>query len=186
MFFKCMKVALLIFASWVTLNCNSEKQINEKSNIGRNITSSEDNDVKKTTSNSPNSNDLLVYAYSFKVNQVDISKAINDSLNNFQIEKIFHDGSEDTLILISKLVLLKAYLYHLEKANQGYDLYSMRKGKTKVIIDYYLVKNNTDTTGEFLNSGFIYYAEKPKPQNDTVVRSLISEIEIEIKRLTNK
>ena len=128
-------------------------------------------------------NFLLLYAYNYQPTQIDLSKNINDSLDNFAINYIYASAPKNSLLLISKLFLLKQYQYHLKKANQGYNLYTMRKGATKKIIDYYLKQNKIDTVGEFLNSGFIYDIEKNKIQNDTILKNLILEIKQESQRI---
>jgi hypothetical protein len=125
---------------------------------------------------------LKKFALSFVPKSIDISTDIKDSISFYCINKLYKPQTIDSLLEISKILLLKLYLHHLQRANQGYDLYTMRRGEARKIIDLYLIKNNIDTIGEFLNSGIVWEIEKNKI-NNSQVNKIISEIENEKKRI---
>ena len=128
--------------------------------------------------------ELFQYVLRFQPSEIDISKdTFNDSLDFYFVDSIIQVTPDDSLLLLSKILLLKLNLYHLKRANQGYDLNMMRKGNVKIFIDYYLVKNNVDTLGEFLHSGIPFQIEKSKRQNNPTVERLLREIDFEVERL---
>lgn len=125
---------------------------------------------------------LKKFALTYESESIDVSKDINDTLELFLDGNIHADYIIDSLYEISKIILLKSYLYHLKRANQGYDLYTMRKGKAKYLIDIYLNRNNIDTIGEFLNSGIVWKLEKEK-KNNTCVNLILKELNNEQDRI---
>lgn len=134
--------------------------------------------------------DILIlkkYAQNYSTDKIDLSQ--NDSLNEFDLDFIFND---DTYIeekefkdYISNTILLKQYLFHLKKSNQGYDLMSMRKGQVKFMIDYFLKSNELDTNVEFLNSGYPYEILNKKKDINSDIKNIIEEIEKEQFRINN-
>lgn len=99
----------------------------------------------KTIKKDSDIENLLSYALAYKPANFGLDTDINDSLRYFDLEKIFISGSEDTLLLISEIFILKHYLYEIKTFNQGYNLLAMRNGETKFFIDYALLANGFDT-----------------------------------------
>lgn len=150
--------------------------------------SSKNNDLKNniiSTSNkvidsveigkNKNANDLYKYAIEYQPKHLSLEKDINDTLNNYDLNYIFEKGDPDSLLFICKVFLLKQYLYQIKTANQGFNLYIMRVGSAKIIIDYYLLTNNLDTSRKSWTSSIPFTIEETK-NNKTFIRDLISQI----------
>ncbi|QMU64853.1 MAG: hypothetical protein GKR88_11495 [Flavobacteriaceae bacterium] len=135
-----------------------------------------------------NIDDLLIKSKNYVPNQIDLSEI--DFLENFNIASIFNDKKNDKSKkdLIVNYLFLKQYLYHLKKANQGYNLYSMKKGKAKFLIEYFLQSNNIAEHSEgFINSAVAYNVlKKDKSITNSDILSLISKIEAENKRINEQ
>lgn len=127
------------------------------------------------------------YVQNYSTDKIDLSQ--NDSLNEFDLNFIFNDDiyieEKELKDYISNTILLKQYLFHLKKSNQGYDLMSMRKGQAKFIIDYFLKSNQLDTNIEFLNSGYPYEILSKKDKINMDIKNIIEEIEKEQFRINN-
>lgn len=133
---------------------------------------------------SNNINELLLDTKEYKPSTVDLSK--EEFLNDYDIESILeaNDNSESKKDLIVNLILLKQYLYHLRNSNQGYDLKSMMKNNAKPIIDYFLKRNEIDSSLEFINSAVAYnILKKDKSITNRDLMGLIVKIDNEDKRI---
>ncbi len=132
-------------------------------------------------------NDLLTKSKNYNPNHIDLSKA--KFLENFNVISIFKNEkySTEAKINIVNTILLKQYLYHLKKANQGYDLKSMRNGNAKIIIDYFLSTNNIDSSKEFINSAVAYDTLKNnESKQDEEINQLIRSINKEVERINKQ
>lgn len=116
---------------------------------------------------------------------IDMSKDLNDTLSRYNIDEIFSNVTEQTKNRWVYILMLKQYLYHLKVGNQGYDLYTMRKGKTEIVINSYILSSNQKPNGEFLNSGSIVdaIALKKYLSNEPIIIELMNKIRIENMRI---
>lgn len=183
-----MKILKIFLVLYIFCGCNdidSSKKENESSDKSRLI--KQDSVIKsKVSEKYPELGvkDLRNFAENYRPKHLNLNKDINDSLEHFKLDSIFRNASSDSLIEICKIFLLKQSLYHLKRANQHYNLLNMRKGGAKRIIDYYLTKNNIDTSKFlFIHSGRPYNIEKSKKQHDSLVQSLIEKNKKESERI---
>lgn len=86
---------------------------------------------------------------------------------------------EDKAFVVN-IILLKLYLYHLQVANQGYNLLEMRTGNAKSIVDYFFEENSINEDQEFINSAAAYNILKEDATNVEVINDLIKSIELEL------
>ena len=123
-----------------------------------------------------NVNDLYKYAIEYQPEHLNLEKDINDTLNHYDLNYIFEKGNPDSLLFICKVFLLKQYLYQIKTANQGFNLYIMRVGSAKIIIDYYLLANNLDTSRKSWTSSSPFIIEETKNNKNPFIRDLITQI----------
>lgn len=175
MIFK-MKGYFYILFLLVLYSCNG-KVADEKNVITEEEVITKERDILKFKN----------YVQNYSTDKIDLSQ--NDSLNEFDLNFIFNDDiyieEKELKDYISNTILLKQYLFHLKKSNQGYDLMSMRKGQAKFIIDYFLKSNQLDTNIEFLNSGYPYEILSKKDKINMDIKNIIEEIEKEQFRINN-
>ena len=146
------------------------------------------NDVEKKQDieqiKNKNIDDLEKKVLNYVPTDIDISRL--DLLENFDIKYIFNNDeySDNKKYKISSLILLKYYLYHLKNCNQGYDIKQMRNKNAKIVIDYFLDKNNVDLSKEFINSSVAFnILKKDKSITDKDILKIISEIKHESNRI---
>lgn len=171
-----MKGYFYILLLLVLYSCNGKVADEKKAIIIEEVITEERNILK-----------LKDYAQNYNANKIDLSQ--NDSLNEFDLNFTFNDDiyieEKELKDYISNTILLKQYLFHLKKSNQGYDLMSMRKGQAKFIIDYFLKSNQLDTNIEFLNSVYPYEILRKKDKINMDIKNIIEEIEKEKFRINN-
>ncbi len=163
-FFK--KIFGLIFVFTILLACNDHR-------------------MSDKNFNQLDSNEFEMFVNNYKPNHIDLSKDLNDTLKYFHITDLFGATSNFTKSKWVHKLLLKQYLYHLKTANQGYGLYSMRKGYTSLIINYFIEENGIDPDGEFLNSGVVVHkvSNNQMLKKDTAIITLLKEIKKEDSRI---
>jgi hypothetical protein len=187
----CIKTTLAVFVVALVFGCDGTTRDNDE------LSDSIEFDTSLFNSNQrmnpfDNKDSIVVdglkklekVADRFEPKSIDFSRDLNVLLTDISIDYIFQSNIVDSVAEIGKVILLKGYLYHLKRANQGYDLYTMRKGKTKKIIDCYLLTNEIDTSGEFLNSGFVWEIERSKSNNHKV-KDIVEAINVEKERIMN-
>lgn len=125
-------------------------------------------------------------AENYEPSTIDLSVEMEKYLLNSDLIHEIHNSDEDSVInRVMNLFLLKQYIYHLQNANQGYDLLRMRKGKAKIIIDQFIQANGIAVDSEFLNSAIPYILIKRSDlyANDTLMVELMKEIKLEEERI---
>lgn len=135
--------------------------------------------------------DLEELALNYTPTSIDLSSDLNPLLEEFDLGKILDD--EDGVILVRRVLnifLLKQYIHHLKRANQGYNVHSMKSGKTTYIINKYTDLYQLDTIkgfSEFFNSGLPYILERRYQyfSNDSIIDSFMNEIAFETNRIEN-
>jgi hypothetical protein len=97
------------------------------------------------------------YAKEFRPSRIGLDKCPLDSFTTF-----FSRVDIDCLRSLPHykygvlLVMLKLYDYHISKAHQGYDLYSMKNGTSKTLIDEFeLIGGYNKGSYDMLNSGTV-------------------------------
>ncbi|MBX7204096.1 MAG: hypothetical protein K1X81_01605 [Bacteroidia bacterium] len=170
--FNLKKILGLLLLYSVVNACSSEVNNKDKSNV---ISI----DVKT------DSMEFDRFVINYIPHNIDMSKDLNDTLSHYNIDEIFSNVSEQAKNRWVYILMLKQYLHHLKVGNQGYDLYTMRKGKTGIIINYYIRSSNQKPNGEFLNSGSIVDATALKKHlsNDPIIIELMNKIRVENKRI---
>lgn len=164
-------------------SCSSEKSGKKDNTPNKIVEKESDQEPAKNNLSSLKLGDFYQFSSEYMPNHLGLDQDLNDTLNFYNIDSLYQYGNKDSMLLISKILLLKLCLYHLQRANQGYDLYMMRNGSAKTIIDFYIKNTRKDFPREFLNSEYIWGIEKEHKQNDTLVKSLISKINMEEKRI---
>ena len=82
------------------------------------------------------------------------------------------------------LILVKLYDHHIQVAHQGYDLYSMRSGAAKTIIDEFdIIGGYNKRRLEMLNSGTVLDVidKEPALRNDPLIKKYYERIHAAIK-----
>lgn len=117
----------------------------------------------------------------FQPNEIDLSRnqfLHDESLINFLSDELI---SKDDREYVVNVILLKLYLYHLQQANQGYNLLTMRNNENaKAIIDYFFEQNSISINQEFVNSAVAYNLLKDKTIKDDIINELKKMIEAEL------
>ena len=175
-----MKIIIKIYVLTITLILISCKEIDSKkedSNLNK-----QQRELKKE---SRDLDSLLSSTIRYMPTHIDLSKS--DLLERFDVDYIFNDrefnvekSKKDKIVHI---LLLKQYLYHLKKGNQGYDLKPMMKGKAEILISYFLDHNEINRSREFINSAVTFNILKEKNIVDSDIKQLIEEIQIETNRI---
>ena len=111
-------------------------------------------------------------------NSIDLSQDLDSLLSEGDLEDFY--GSKDSLTLdsITNMVLLKLYLFHLKRPNQGYALGYMSKGNAKPLIDYFIYRNNLSTR-ELVTSGVIYNLLKENKLSGPYDENIVDSIDLE-------
>lgn len=92
---------------------------------------------------------------------VDFSDQINVLTEECDLEIIFSDSLNTELAMKTiNIIFLKLYYFHLQKANQGYNLFTMAHGNAGLIIDMYVESEKLSPSSEWFNSGFPYVRYK--------------------------
>jgi hypothetical protein len=125
------------------------------------------------------------FVLSYTPHNIDLSVDLNDTLKFFNVEFLFNHSSNYQKEKWVSIILLKQYLNHLRRANQGYDLYSMRKGETEIIINEFIKANKMDSLGEFLNSGCVVdrVLKKETLYKNKAISIILTEIDKEEQRI---
>jgi hypothetical protein len=147
------------------------------------------NEIKNTQSTSESDSIYFEqFAIKYDPKNIDMSKDLNDTLLDYDLKKLFDNVSEFRKEKWVDILLLKQYYFHLKSANQGFDLYSMRKGQSAIIINQFLLQNKLKLEGEFLNSGCVYEAviKRDSLLNDSTISNLLHEIDIESRRINKE
>ena len=110
---------------------------------------------------------------------IDLSK--DEFINHYDFDSFFSNANiaETRKDYVAHMILLKLYLFHLRRAQQGYNLLDMREGNAKIMIDYFLEKNGFSIDSEFINS-FVAYKVLKQKKNDKAINTLLLEIDEEI------
>lgn len=114
---------------------------------------------------------------------INLSKNLNEKLEGYNLDEF--DKNDSVFIRAINIILLKQYLFHLKKSNQGYDLFSMQKGNTELLLNSYLCYYNLKSDSEWFNSAFPYLNLKKNEKyvNDNYLDSIIIEIDKQVSRI---
>ncbi|GAB5475885.1 MAG: hypothetical protein Mars2KO_39840 [Maribacter sp.] len=174
-----MKEKIILIIVLTLFACNEKNTSKNEQHISK---------KSLTEQKSKSLDSLLLGTKKYSPNVIDISKS--EFLGGFDLEYIFRsDTYSSQKALKDEIVytlLLKQYLFHLKRGNQGHDLKPMMKGNAEVLISYFLEKHNIDSSLEFINSGVAYNILKEKHDIDEDLRLLVKDIQIEVDRINNR
>lgn len=130
---------------------------------------------------------LLKYSNQFTAVSIDLGMSLTPELSSFLLKidtNCLRKQTEYQVFIIT--ILAKLYYYHLVCCNQGYDLYSMTKGASGIIInEFEIIGNYKGKQFEMLNSGnVVEVIEDEKPlKNNKTIQELIKRIKKELARI---
>lgn len=131
-----------------------------------------------------NCNSFHEIALRLEFDNIDLSVDLNPLLDENSFMTFIKSSNEIECKLEStKLILLKLYLYHLERSNQGYDLLVMKKGTTKYLIEFYQKHNSLSSEMEFINSSYPFHIEKESKVHSKNIKEVLVSIQKEIDRI---
>jgi hypothetical protein len=105
---------------------------------------------------------------------------LNQNMDRIDLEKC--DLCNDSLVSLAfQKLLLRLYAFHLQKADQGYNLLEMNTGEIGRLLECYLNANELKNN-EFVNSGVILETTQHY-KGDNFIDSLHNVIEVEQNRL---
>lgn len=161
---------ILVLIVFVICSCRNRSTTNLKDEIG----SESQSDIQEKAK------DWKSEIIRFEVRQIDLSREqflSDESLIKYLEDESISKGDKDFVV---NVILLKLYLYHLKRANQGYNLITMRNGNAKFIIDYFFKENSISTDEEFVNSAVAYNLMKKDTLNSAIINELMNSIESEL------
>lgn len=165
------KIVLLL----IVLVLSSCKERDESKNNEKIGSSTQKSDVE-------NKVDWKTKIIDFQPTEIDLSRnqfLHDESLVNFLTDERIPKEDREYVV---NVILLKQYLYHLQRANQGYNLLTMGSNQNvKSIINYYLKVNEISTNQEFINSAVAYNMLEDKYSTDYTINQLKKSIEAELR-----
>lgn len=116
-----------------------------------------------TSNQSRDSKHFLEFTKTYRINDINIYKNINDSLKHYDLAFLSSDSNTSSDFEKSVyIIFLREYIHHLEIGNIGFDLKTMCLGDSKFLFNYFTNNAGVDSTIEFMQSGYAVEVIKSK------------------------